>query len=153
VREEEAGSPRDLRGRAESAERPPDERTLNTWSGYVIAAAINVHRDLGPGLLESVYERCLEAELQSMGQEVERQKRMPIVYRGRVLERAFRIDLLVNDAVIVEVKSVEKVEAVHDAQTLSYLKLSARRVALRINFNVVILIKGLRRFVNGLPDP
>jgi GxxExxY protein len=109
---------------------------------------MEVHRHLGPGLLESVYETCLAEELESSGLEVKRQVHLPVKYKGRVLESALRLDLLVKNAVIVEVKSIEKLEPIHPAQLLSYLRMSGFRVGLPINFNVVVLKDGLRRIVN-----
>lgn len=113
-----------------------------------IGCAIEVHRHLGPGLLESVYETCLAEELDSSGLEVKRQVHLPVKYKGRVLESALRLDLLVEDAVIVEVKSLEKIEPVHPAQLLSYLRLTGLRVGLLINFNVAVLKDGIRRISN-----
>ncbi len=124
---------------------------LNAITESVIGAAIAVHRELGPGLLESAYEACLTHELVKRGSSVERQKALPVVYRGVKVDCGYRIDLLVEDSVIVELKSVEKLEPIHTAQLLSYLKLSDRRVGLLINFNVKVFTQGIRRLVNGLP--
>jgi len=118
-----------------------------------INAAITVHRALGPGLLESPYETCLELELLNRGFVVERQKPLPLEYQGKKIDCAYRLDLLVNDDVVVEVKSVEKVTHVHKAQMLSYLRLADKRVGLLINFNVKWLFEeGIHRLVNGFPD-
>jgi GxxExxY protein len=114
----------------------------------VIAAAIEVHRHLGPGLLESTYETCLVYELQACGLAVARQLALPVAYKGITLSHGYRIDLLVESLVIVEVKSVHAIESLHHAQLLSYLKLSDLRVGLLINFNVRLLKSGLRRIVN-----
>lgn len=118
----------------------------------IIGAALDVHRALGPGLLESAYTACLAFELVDRGMNVRRQVPVPIVYRGHDLGLGYRLDLLVEDQVIVEVKSVAQLDAVHTAQLLAYLKLSSRRVGLLINFNVKWLVNGgVRRIVNGSP--
>jgi len=116
----------------------------------IIGAAIAVHRALGPGLLESTYEACLAFELQERGFKVEKQKSLPVVYRQVVLDCGYRIDLLVEDTVIVELKAVEKIDKIHEAQLLSYLKLSQHKIGLIINFNVEILTDGVRRRVLNL---
>jgi GxxExxY protein len=113
----------------------------------VIGAAIDVHRVLGPGLLESAYEACLAYELVRRGRRVERQKSLPIQYGDVSLEGGYRIDMLVDDVVVVELKSVAQLLPVHDAQLLSYLRLSGKRVGLLINFNVSVLKTGLRRLM------
>ena len=125
---------------------------LNAITGKIIGAAISIHRALGPGLLESAYEECLAFELAELGLKVVRQKPLPITYKGVTLDCAYRLDLLVNDAVIVEVKAVDQVSPIHRAQLLSYLKLSGCKVGLLINFNVDILKKGVHRVVNGLAE-
>lgn len=107
-----------------------------------------MHRELGPGLLESAYETCLSYELAERGLKIERQKGLPVYYRGARLDCGYRIDLLVEDRVVVEVKAVEKFELIHEAQLLSYLKLSGCQVGLLINFNVKVLKNGIRRLVN-----
>src|SRR5882762_6274904 len=109
---------------------------LNALTERIIAAAIAVHHELGPGMLETTYEACLAYELLDGGLFVERQKSLPLVYRKQVLDCGFRIDLLVERAVVVEVKSVERFERVHGAQLVSYLRLSVCKVGLLINFNV-----------------
>jgi len=119
---------------------------INKITEKIIGAAIEVHRYLGPGLLESTYEACLVFELELMGLRVERQKSLPVVYKGIQLEQGYRIDLLVEDKVIVELKVVEKVLPVHEAQILSYLKLSGYQVGLLLNFNVKLLKDGIHRF-------
>ena len=108
---------------------------------------INVHRELGPGLLESTYEICLAYELAEMGLSVERQKSLPVLYKKVRLDCGYRLDLLVEKKIVVELKSVEKIEPVHVAQVLSYLKLSGCNVGLLINFNVKILKYGIKRLV------
>jgi len=120
----------------------------NELTEAIIGAAIEVHRVLGPGLLESVYEACLVYELEERGLKVERQRVQPVIYKGMRFDCGYRIDLLVEDQVIVELKAVEHVNPIHEAQLLSYLKLSGRAVGLLINFNVKLLKDGLRRFVN-----
>jgi len=128
---------------------------LNEPSGYleqecteqIIGAAIEVHKALGPGLLESAYQACLEQELESLGVPYQTQMSLPVRYRELVLEVGYRIDLLVADKVIVEVKSVERFDAVHEAQLLTYLRLSNKRVGLLLYFNVPRLRDGINRRV------
>jgi GxxExxY protein len=130
-----------------------DERErLNLLSNRVIGAALRVHEELGPGLLESAYEACLSFELLDMGLRLERQMPLPLVYRGRRLDCGYRIDLLVEDELIVEVKAVERLEKVHGAQLRSHLKLSKRKLGLLVNFNVKWLRDGIKRVVNGFPE-
>ena len=121
-------------------------RDVNVLTEKIIGAAIEVHRHLGPGLLESAYEACLMYELEKLGLHVEQQKSLPIVCKEVQLEQGYRIDLLVEDAVVVELKTVEEIAAVHEAQILSYLKLSGCQVGLILNFNVKLLKNGIRRF-------
>ncbi|MDO3379771.1 GxxExxY protein [Geoalkalibacter halelectricus] len=116
----------------------------------IIGCAIRVHRELGPGLLESTYEKCLAFELIEEGLLVEIQKELPVVYRGKTLDCGYRIDMLVNQEIVVELKSVDAILPVHQAQTLSYLKLSGCKIGLLINFNVPVLKNGIRRLVNNL---
>ncbi len=123
--------------------------TDNELTGTIIGAAIEVHRHLGPGLLESVYEECMVFELAERGLEIQRQLLIPIVYKGRQLKIDYRIDLLVNQTVIIELKSVQKLEAIHEAQLLTYLKLANKRFGLLMNFNVPIMKQGIRRLLNG----
>jgi len=111
-----------------------------------------VHRELGPGLLESAYEACLAYELVRENLKIERQKSLPINYRKIQLDCGYRIDLLVEEKVIVEIKAVERIELIHEAQLLSYLKLSGCKVGLLINFNVQVLKQGIRRLVNKFQD-
>ncbi len=113
----------------------------------IIGAAIEVHRALGPGLLESVCESCLAYELRDRGMHVEEQQPLPVVYRDIRLECAHRLDLVVNDDTIIELKAVEKLNPLYEAQLLSYLRLSQYRVDLLINFNVRYLTQGIRRFI------
>jgi GxxExxY protein len=123
---------------------------INEASGAVIYAAMKVHSALGPGLLENAHEACLLHELRSRGVKVESQVTMPVVYGGTRIDVGYRIDLLVEDAVIVELKAVEKIIPIHEAQLLSYLKLSGKRVGLLINFHVLHLRDGIKRMVNNL---
>ena len=125
---------------------------LNRVTREIIGAAIAVHRELGPGLLESAYETCLAYELTQRGLRVEQQKPLPVVYREVHLECGYRLDLVVEDTVIVELKSVENLAAVHQAQVLSYLRLANRQVGLLINFNEKVLMNGVHRLVNNLPE-
>ncbi|HHT9130156.1 MAG TPA: GxxExxY protein [Candidatus Brocadiaceae bacterium] len=118
----------------------------------IIGVAISVHRTLGPGLLESTYEACLVYDLIQAGLKVEQQKPLPIVYRGVKLECGYRLDLLIENEVIVEIKSVETLLPIHKAQLMSYLKLSDCKVGLLINFNVELLKDGIQRVVNNFPD-
>ena len=120
---------------------------LNLISHNIIGAAFKVHSALGPGLLESTYEVCLEYELVKLGYKVERQKSLPVNYEGIKLDAGYRIDLLVEDSVIVELKSVEDVLPIHHAQVLTYLKLSKIKLGLLINFNVRDLKLGIKRIV------
>ncbi|HEX6386361.1 MAG TPA: GxxExxY protein [Anaerolineae bacterium] len=129
-----------------------DAEGLNRITGSIIGAAIEVHRALGPGLLESAYESCLAFELTERGLKVEPQKPLPVVYREVKLDCGYRLDLLVEEAVILEIKAVARLLPIHEAQLLSYLKLSDCRVGLLINFNVQVLKKGIRRIVNNFPD-
>jgi GxxExxY protein len=122
---------------------------LNKITEVIIGAAIQVHRTLGPGLLESAYETCLAYELRKRGLVVDQQKALPLVYEEVKLECGYRMDLWVEHSIVVEIKSVEALAPIHEAQTLSYLRLSGSRLALLINFNVLVLRDGIRRFING----
>lgn len=115
----------------------------------VIGAAMKVHSALGPGLLESAYEACLAHELAKSEVEVKRQVPLPLVYDGVRLDVGYKLDLLVNDSVIIELKSVEKLLPIHTAQLLSYLKLGKHRLGYLLNFNVVSMRDGIKRVVNG----
>jgi GxxExxY protein len=123
-----------------------DDDQLNSITERIIGAAIEVHKALGPGLLESAYHACLSHELKECGLGVEREKELPVVYKGVMLDCGYRLDLLVEHTVIVELKAVQEVNAVHEAQVLSYLKLSGCPVGLLINFNVKQLTEGIKRF-------
>jgi GxxExxY protein len=120
---------------------------LKALSEGVIGCAIAVHKQLGPGLLESAYETCLAYELEQNGLNVERQKAMPLRYREVELDCGYRLDLLINDLAIVEVKAVEKLLPVHDAQLMTYMRLANCRLGLIINFNEKLLKHGIHRFV------
>ncbi len=119
-------------------------------TSQIIAAAIQVHKELGPGLLESAYQVCLYQELLSKGVRVQKEVQLPVRYKGQLLDAHYKIDLLVENEVIVELKSVESLLPIHLAQTLSYLRLADLNVALLINFNVVLLKDGVQRVVNNL---
>ncbi len=120
-------------------------RELNDISYKIIGCAYTVHSELGPGLLESTYETCLEYELMKIGLKVEKQKSLPVIYQGIKLDAGYRIDLLVEDKIIIELKSVEVIAPVHEAQLLTYLKLANIKLGLLINFNVKDLKKGIKR--------
>jgi GxxExxY protein len=125
---------------------------LNHLSNVIIGAALCVHQEIGPGMLESAYEACLMFELVEQGLKVEREKALPLVYRGRRLECGYRLDLLVDDSIIVEVEAIERLDRVHNAQLLSYLKQSNLKLGLLINFNVKWLRDGVKRVVNQFPE-
>ena len=125
---------------------------LDSITRRIIGAAIEVHRRLGPGLLESAYQICLAFELRQMGLEVEEQRPLPVIYREVKLDCGYRLDLVVEDSVVVEIKAVEQLAPIHDAQLLSYLRLSGKRVGLLINFHIRVLKNGLKRIVNDFPD-
>jgi GxxExxY protein len=120
--------------------------TDNELTGGIIGAAIEVHRCLGPGLLESCYEECLAHELQLRSVAFERQKGLPVVYKNVRLECGYRIDLLVDGRIVVELKAIEAIAPVHEAIVLTYLRLSGCNIGLLINFNVAVLKDGIRRF-------
>jgi GxxExxY protein len=122
---------------------------INRITGAVISAAMKVHSLLGPGLLESAYGACLAHELRKQGIGVAQQVGLPVIYDGERIELGYRIDMIVEDLVIVEIKSVEAVNPVHQAQLLSYLRLSGRNVGLLINFHVAHLRDGIKRMVDG----
>jgi GxxExxY protein len=126
---------------------------LNQISFNILSAAIKVHGVLGPGLLESVYQKCMEIELKKRGLQVESQVDLPVIYEGeKITDLGFRIDLLVESAVIVELKSVEEVKPVHKKQLLTYLRLARKELGLLINFNEVLLKKGIVRVVNDFSE-
>jgi GxxExxY protein len=130
-----------------------DASRLNALTGSIIGAAIEVHRELGPGLLEQAYEACFCFELLSRGHSVERQVPLPVTFKGQRLDCGYRIDLFVERAVVVEVKAIEALERVHLAQLMSYLKFARCPVGLLFNFNVAWLkAKGIKRVVNDVPE-
>ncbi len=121
---------------------------LNNISGQIIKGAIEVHKQLGPGLLESTYEGCLIYELVDSGLSVQSQVPFPVKYKGKLIDIGYRVDLLVEGIVVVELKSVERLLPIHSAQILTYLKLSDLKVGLLINFNAQKIKDGIRRFIN-----
>jgi GxxExxY protein len=126
---------------------------INRLTEKIIGAAITVHRELGPGLLESTYEACLLQVLVREGLTVERQKELPVVFQGERIDCGYRIDLLVEGRVVVELKAKERLHRVHYTQLLTYLKLSGCKVGLLLNFNVKLLREGIHRVVLDLPEP
>lgn len=122
---------------------------MNRLTSAIIEAAIEVHRELGPGLLESIYEECLAEELRLRGLHVERQVALPVQYKGRKLDKTMRMDMRVEERVLVEVKTVECFHESHRAQLLSYLRLSGSKLGLLLNFNAALLKQGIMRVVNG----
>ena len=126
------------------------EYTENELSKIIFDSALKVHRVLGPGLLESAYEECLFYELSKTGLLIERQKPLPLVYEEVRLDIGYRVDLMLNQKVIIELKAVETITDVHLAQMLTYLKLSGCKLGMLINFNVVLIKKGIKRVVNNL---
>ena len=122
-------------------------KTLNDTTYAIIGCAFKVHKTLGPRLLESSYEACLFYELTQAGYKVARQKELPLIYNEVRLEAGYRLDLVVNDSVIIEIKSVEALAPIHKAQLLTYLKMSTIKVGLLINFNTVDLKKGIQRLI------
>jgi GxxExxY protein len=125
---------------------------LNRVSGSIIGAAIEVHRALGPGLLEATYQECLVRELLERGHHVEGQSTFPLVYKGMPLDGRFRLDLVVDGVVLVEIKAVKHLLPVHEAQILSYLRLARLPLGLLINFHQSTLVAGLRRFRSSVPS-
>jgi len=121
-------------------------------SDRIIGAAIEVHRHTGPGLLESAYEECLCHELAQLGLSFKRQVHLPVTYKGIKLECGYKMDLVVEDTVVLELKTVDQILPVHTAQLLTYLKLSGKKVGLLLNFNAPILAKGIKRLVNHFED-
>ncbi len=121
---------------------------LNDLTEKIIGCAIKVHRVLGPGLLESAYEVCLVHELRQVGLKAERQLALPVIYEGLRLDADYFIDILVEDTVVLELKSVEHILPIHEAQLLTYLKLANKKLGLLINFNVTLLKNGIKRRIN-----
>ena len=126
---------------------------INEITSRIIGCAIEVHKNLGPGLLESSYEECLVFELEREGLYVKRQYPVPVIYKEIKLDCGYRVDLMVEDSVVVELKVVDEINPVHEAQVLTYLKFSGKRIGLLINFNVTVLKHGLRRFILNLSVP
>lgn len=124
--------------------------TENDISGVVLDSSIKVHRELGPGLLESAYQSCLAFELENRGLFVEKEKPMPLTYTGLKMDIGYRVDLMIENKVIIETKAVDALNDIHMAQILTYLKLSDCKLGLLINFNVTLLKEGFRRVVNNL---
>ena len=126
---------------------------LNQLSSQIIKAAIEVHKELGPGLLESVYQSCMLIELRALGMKVQSEVPVPIYYKGhKIKEQGLRLDMLVENKIVIELKSVEKVEAVHKKQLLTYLKLADKPLGLLINFNKPLLKDGITRTINLPPE-
>jgi len=125
---------------------------LDQITRRIIGAAIEVHQVLGPGLLESAYQTCLSFELRQRGVKVEEQRPLPIVYKDVHLDCGYRMDLLVENEIVVEIKALEQFVPIHEAQLLSYLRLYGKRVGLLINFHLRVLKDGLKRIVNEFPD-
>jgi len=122
----------------------------NELSNLIIGAALSIHRDIGPGLLESVYEECFDFELRERDLKFERQKHIPLIYKNIKLEGAFRADFIIEDKIIVELKAVESIANTHKSQLLTYLKLTDLKLGLLINFNNSLLKDGIHRVVNKL---
>ena len=125
---------------------------INKLSSKIIGAAIEVHKTLGPGLLESAYEQCLCHELNLLGLSFESQKPLPVEYKGKRLDCGYRLDVVVENAIILELKSCERIEPIHKAQLLTYLKLSGLHLGLILNFNVPLMRDGILRIVNELDE-
>lgn len=125
------------------------EKDYNRLTDSIISSAIEVHKELGPGLLESVYEVCLVSVLKSKGISIKRQVVLPVFFKGEQLEKEFIIDILVENNIVLELKSVETILPIHEAQLVTYLKLSDKKLGLLINFNVPLLKEGVRRRING----
>jgi GxxExxY protein len=120
---------------------------LNEITKTIIGCAIEVHRNLGPGLLESAYKECLVFELIQKGLTIERQKPVPVVYKDIKLEYGYRIDVLVENSVVIELKAVDAINPVHEAQLLTYMRFAEKQIGLLFNFNVTVLKDGIRRYI------
>jgi len=125
------------------------KQEFENYTKEILDSSIMVHKDMGPGLLQSVYQYCLVEELKSRNVFVEEQVSVPLFYKGRILDKDFRIDILVAKEIIIELKAVEILLPVHEAQIISYLKLADKRLGFLINFNVPLLKSGFKRFVNN----
>ena len=137
-----------MNAKAERRKEVMSREWLNQLSNKIIGAAIEVHQELGPGLLESVYEYCLEAELRARKIHVDRQVQLPVVYKGETLKKDFFIDLLIEQEIIVELKCVDVVLPVHEVQLVTYLKLANKKLGLLLNFNVPMMKQGIIRKVH-----
>jgi GxxExxY protein len=126
--------------------------SIDSVASQIVDAALKIHKELGPGLLESAYETCLEHELIKRGFLVERQKAQPVHYDGIAIDAGYRLDLLVDDSVIIELKAVEQLLPIHQAQLTTYLKLSGKTLGLLINFNVPLIKNGIRRIANHFQE-
>jgi len=125
---------------------------INQLSSAIIGAAIDVHKGLGPGLLESAHEKCLCYEFGLRGLSFERQKQLPVEYKGKKLDCGYRLDIVVESTIVLELKSCDKIDPIHKAQLLTYLKLSGLKLGLILNFNVPVMRDGIVRMVNGLEE-
>ena len=125
------------------------QEELNELASRIIGAAIEVHKQTGPGLLESVYETCLIEELKMRGIKAEQQVKLPIIYKGKKLEKFYVVDILVEDEIILELKCVQELHPIHEVQVVTYLKLANKRLGYLMNFNVTQMIKGIKRKVNN----
>lgn len=125
------------------------EIEYNALTELVIKSAIEVHKELGPGLLESVYETCLVKVLLENGLKIQSQIKIPIIFRKETLDKHFILDILVNEVLVLEIKSIEKIMPIHEAQLVTYLKLAGKKLGLLINFNEDLLKNGIRRRING----
>ncbi|HTB05636.1 MAG TPA: GxxExxY protein [Bacteroidia bacterium] len=125
------------------------EKDYNRLSQKIIQCCMEVHKELGPGLMESVYETCAEDEMKRAGLYVQRQIALPVTYKGERLNKEFIVDMMLNDSIILEFKSVEALLPVHEAQLVTYLKLADKKLGLLINFNVTLLKDGIKRKING----
>jgi len=126
-----------------------EKHQFDFYSGQIIDSAFQVHKEFGPGLLESVYQFCLAEELRQRNIKLRQEVYLPLIYKGIPVNKDFRIDLLIEEEIIVEIKSVDALAPIHEAQLLSYLKLSNKWLGLLINFNVPVIKSGIRRMVNG----
>jgi len=126
-----------------------NKEKLNAIARQIVDASVSVHKEMGPGLLESVYEYCLLKELENRGVKAINQVSVPLFYKGELLTKDFRIDILVENEIILELKTVEIILPVHEAQIISYLKLADKKLGFLLNFNVEIMKNGIRRFVNN----
>jgi len=126
-----------------------NENSYNELSRKIIGACIDVHRELGPGLLESVYEECLTFELENLGFYVERQVELPVIYKGHMLSKTFSMDIVVDELVVIELKAVQEVMPIHHTQMITYMRMARLKLGLLINFNVEFLRNGIHRKING----